>query len=170
MKYFTTTTAASRRTGGCVIVGIYESGKPGKGAADIDKATQGVIRKLVKSGDLSGRLGEARMLVSLPNIRAQRVVVTGLGKREKFGISAFRQAVTAAVAALKDSKARDVVNYLTLEKIAGVEPYYLARYTVESIGSVLYRFTAMKSGRKEPPPTLQRIGLALAGKGDQGWC
>jgi leucyl aminopeptidase len=167
MDYFTTTTVASRRTAGCVIVGIYESGELGKGAADVDKAAQGAIRKLIKAGDLSGRLGEARLLVSLPNIRARRVVVTGLGKREKFGVSAFRQAIATAINALKDSKARDVVNYLTLEDIESGAPYYLARYTVESVGNVLYRFTAMKSGRKEPPPALQRIGLALTDNKDR---
>ena len=167
MNYFTTTTAASRRTAGCVIIGIYESGEPGYGAADVDKAAQGAIRKLVKAGDLSGRLGEARLLVSLPNVRARRVVVTGLGKREKFGVSAFRQAIAAAMTAVKDSKVRDVVNYLTLEEIEGGAPYYLARYTVESVGNVLYRFTSMKSGRKEPQPALERIGLALADNADR---
>jgi len=168
MDHFTTTTAASRRMAGCVIVGIYESGEPGKGAADIDKAAQGAIRDLVKAGDLSGSLGEARMLVALPNVRSRRVVVSGLGKREKFGVAAFRQAVAAAITALKDSKTRDVVNYLALEKVAGTGPYYLARYTVESVGNALYRFTAMKSGRKDPPPAIGRIGLAIADKRDRG--
>ena len=103
----------------------------------------------------------------LPNVRARRVVVTGLGKREKFGVSAFRQAIAAAMTAVKDSKVRDVVNYLTLEEIEGGAPYYLARYTVESVGNVLYRFTSMKSGRKEPQPALERIGLALADNADR---
>ena len=38
MKFFTTTSKASRRVVDCVIVGVYERGKLGGGAADIDAA------------------------------------------------------------------------------------------------------------------------------------
>jgi len=38
MEYFTTTSKASRRAVDCVIVGIYERGKLGAGAIDIDTA------------------------------------------------------------------------------------------------------------------------------------
>ena len=167
MDYFTTTSAASSRSAGCVIVGIYESGEPGAAAAEIDRSAKGALRSLIKSGDLSGRLGDARMLVSLPNVRARRVVVTGLGKREKFGVSEFRAALGAAMAALRDSKPREIVCYLTLEKVGDAGAYYLARYTVESIGTALYRFTAMKSGQKDQPPAVERIGIALAAAADR---
>ena len=167
MNYSTTTTSASRLAAACLVVGIYESGDPGKAAGELDDATDGAIRDLFKRGDISGQLGDARLLLSLPKVRAPRVVVVGLGKRERFGISAFRQAVAAAMMALKGSKAQDIVNYLTLEDVHDTSAYYLARYTVETIGTALYDFSEMKSSRKNKPLPLKKIGVALKSPGER---
>jgi leucyl aminopeptidase len=167
MDYFTTTTAASRRASGCLIVGIYESGKLSVAAGEIDAATGGAMKRLVKRGDLSGELGESRLLCSLDGVRAERIVVAGLGQEEKFGVPEFRQAMGAAVRTIKGSKAQDVVNYLTLEDVMGVSAYYLARYTVESLGSGLYDFEEMKSTRKNVVTPIKKVGVALKDRGDQ---
>ena len=167
MDYFTTTSAASRRASGCLIVGIYESGELGAAAAEIDAATGGAVRRLAKRGDLSGEIGDSRMLCSLEGVRAERVVVAGLGQKEKFGVPEFRQALAAAVRSFKGSKAQDVVNYLTLEDIKGASAYYLARYTVQAIGSGLYEFEEMKSVRKRPVTPIRKIGVAIKNRGDQ---
>ncbi len=167
MNYSTTTTSASRLAAACLIVGVYESGDPGKAARELDDATDGAIRNLFRHGDISGQLGDARLLLALPKVRAPRVVVVGLGKRERFGVSAFRQAVAAAMTTLKGSKAQDVVNYLTLEEVHDTGAYYLARYTVETIGTALYDFSEMKSSRKNKPLPLKKIGLALKSPGER---
>ncbi len=166
MRYFTTTSAASRRAGSCIIVGIYERGRLGEAATDIDKASKGLIRHHIKRGDLTGQLGRTRLLTPVDGIKAQRVLVVGLGKVSSFGISQFRQATDAAINALKSGKVADVANYLTLEDVEGVSPYYLARYCVQTIGDSLYRFNEMKSSRRDPPIALKRISLALRKKGD----
>jgi len=166
MKYSTTTSAASRRAGSCVIVGIYERGKLGKAATDIDKASKGLIRKQIKLGDLNGRLGQCRMLNSIDGVKAQRILVVGLGKINLFGVMQLRQATNAATAVLKSRKIADVTNYLSLENIKGINPYYVARYTVQTIGESLYRFTEMKSSRRNSATSLKRVALALQKRGD----
>ncbi len=166
MKYSTTSSAASRRAGSCIIVGIYDRGKLGEAATDIDKASKGLIRRQIKQGDLSGRLGRSRMLSSIDGVKAQRVLVVGLGKLGSFGVRQFRQATEAAMSALKASKIAEVTNYLTLESIKGVSPYYLARYSVQTAGESVYRFTDMKSSRHSSPISLKRFGLALRKRGD----
>jgi leucyl aminopeptidase len=167
MDYFTTTSAASRRASGCLIVGIYESGKLSAAAAEIDAASNGTIKRLLKRGDLSGELGESRLLGSVENTRADRIVVAGLGRTEKFGVPEFRQAMAAAVRALKGCQTQDVLNYLTLEDAKGTSAYYLARYTVEAIGTGLYDFEEMKSIRKNVKTPIGKIGVALKDRGEQ---
>ncbi|MFQ6004989.1 MAG: leucyl aminopeptidase [Woeseia sp.] len=166
MKYFTTTSAASRRVGSCIIVGIYERGKLGVAATDIDKASRGLIRRHIKRGDLSGKLGRTHLLTSVDDTKAQRVLVVGLGKAGKFAVSQFRQATAAATNALSSSKIADALSYLTLEDVKLTTPYYLARYSVQTVGDCLYRFTEMKSGRRKPAPALKRFGMALQKRGD----
>ncbi len=166
MEFFTTTSAASRRPGDCIVVGVYEKGELGLGAADVDAASKGLITRHVKDGDISGRAGSSLLLPAVPGVRADRVLVVGLGKSAKFGVTQFRQATEKAIRLIKESKVRNVVNYLTLEDVAGSSPYYLARYAVESTGNAVYFFSEMKSGKKRRAPAIKKIGFALKKRGD----
>jgi leucyl aminopeptidase len=166
MDYFTTTSAASRRAAAALIVGVYEQNKLGKAAIEIDAASKGYLRKLLKNGDISGSVGRSSVLRSVPGVRAQRVVTVGLGKASEFGISQFRAATVAAMKALRHHKLGDIISYLTLEDVAGTGPYYLARYTVQSVGDALYRFEAMKSGKRAPVMPLKKLGFAVEKSGD----
>ncbi len=143
MEFFTTTGTASRRAGGCIIVGVYEKGKLGRGAADIDGASKGLIKRHIKDGDVSGRSGTSLLLPAVPGVHSQRVLVVGLGKADKFGVTQFRLANETAINLIKGSKVRDIVNYLTLEDVDGASPYYLARYAIESTGDCFYSFNEM---------------------------
>ena len=166
MKYFTTTSNASRRAVDCVIVGVYERNKLGAGASDIDAASNGHLLKLVKSGDVSSAPGRCTVLTAVPGVKAARVAVVGLGKPAKLNATVYRKAVAAAVAALDGSKTKQVLNTLTLESVEGSSPYYLARHAVEAMGDTLYRFTEMKSGRKKKALTLSAWGSSIAKRGD----
>jgi len=166
MEYFTTTSNAARRAVDCVIVGVYESGKLGAGAADIDTASRGELRRLIKSGDVSTQPDRCVVLTSVAGVRAQRVAVVSLGKVSKFDVRQFRRSVATAIQSISSSKCSQVLNTLTLEKVSSADAYYLARHTVQTIGDVLYRFTEMKSGRKKAGMPLKKIGLAISKSDD----
>jgi leucyl aminopeptidase len=166
MKYFTTTSNASRRAADCIIVGIYNRGKLGVAASEIDTASKGHIQRLIKSGDVSGNPGSVSVLTNVPGVKAARVAIVGLGKDGGLNASSFRKAVAAATRAVSKTKTRQILNCLTLEPVAGSSPYYLARHTVEAISDSLYRFDQMKSGRKKAAMPLNSIGLSIAKRGD----
>ncbi len=166
MKYFTTTSKASGRAADCVIVGVYNRGKLGAGAADIDAASKGVIRDLIKSGDISSEQGRCTVLTQVNGVKAKRVAVAGLGKSGSFDAIAFRKAVAASTRALRDTKTKQILNALTLEPVKACSAYYIARHSVEAISDVLYEFNQMKSGRKKAPMPLASIGHSIAKSGD----
>ena len=166
MKYFTTTSNAARRATDCVIVGIYNRNKLAQGAQQIDAASNGRLRDLIKSGDLSASAGRCTVLTGLSGVRAPRVAVVGLGKASELGAVGYRAAVAAAIRALDGSKTRSILNTLTLEPVDDCDPYYLARHAVEVAGDALYRFTQMKSGRKRKPMALTSFGNSIAKRGD----
>jgi leucyl aminopeptidase len=166
MEYFTTTSAASRRAVDCVIVGIYERGRLGTAAADIDKASGGALKRLLKNGDVSGQFGRCTVLNDLDGVKAPRVVVVGLGKISAFDTGKFRRALGTALRAISQSKCRQVLNALTLEDASGTGPYYLARHTAQTVGDVMYRFTATKSGKKPPLMPLRKVGIAVGSRAD----
>lgn len=160
MELLSTTSAASRIASACVIVGVYENDRIGVAAEVIDTASKGTITRLIQQGDITGKPGTSMMLSAPPGVRAKRVLVVGLGKVSKFDVSQFRKAVATAAAHIKDSKIRDIASYLTLEDVADTNKYYLARYTVETIGNALYRFTESKSGKQSRGSSLKKICIA----------
>ena len=166
MDFYTSTGKVSRRATDCIIVGVYQGNKLGIGAADIDAASNGAIRRHLKSGNISAGLGQCTVLTDVAGVRATRVAVVGLGKSGSFGVAHFRRAVAAAIQSISKSKTRDLLNSLTLERVADADAYYLARHSVQSIGDSLYRFTQMKSGKKRPAMPLKKIGLSIEKRGD----
>jgi leucyl aminopeptidase len=166
MEYFTTTSSAAKRATDCVIVGVYDDGKLSAGAKEIDDASNGELRRLVKSGDVSGKPGRCVLQTNLGGIKSARVAVVGLGKQDGLDTRAFCRAVAAAVGAVSDSKCKDILNTLTLEKVGDNSVYYLARQTVQTVGDVLYRFTQMKSKGGDGRISLSKIGFSVASSGD----
>ncbi len=166
MKYFTTTSKASRRAVDCVVVGVYRRGKLGVAASEINTTSKGHISNLIKSGDVSGDAGRVAVLNNVPGVRASRLVVVGLGKSGGLNASSFRKAVATATRAISNTKTKQILNCLTLEPVANCGIYYLARHSVESISDTLYNFDQMKSGRKKAAMPLNTIGFAIAKRGD----
>lgn len=166
MRYFTTTSKASRRAVDCVIVGIYERGRLGAGASDIDTASKGAIKRLIKSGDLSSQVGSCTVLNDVAGVRSSRVAVVGLGKFGAFSAKHFTAAVSAAVRAVAKTKSKSVLNCLTLESANDAGIYYLARHTAQAVADVSYRYTQTKSGRKPAASNLAQIGIAVATRGE----
>ena len=161
MESFATTSAAHRRTSSCIIVGAFDTGKSGPGIDDINGASGGYIGNMIRGGDISTQPGSVQMLNDVPGVRAKRVLVVGLGRISKFDVAAFRLAVTAAAKTIRSTKIKDVVSYLGTADVNGTSPYYLARYTMESIGASLYSYNETKSGRRPRAPTLKKIGFAV---------
>jgi leucyl aminopeptidase len=91
------------RAAGALALGIFEGeARLGGAAADVDRASGGAIRALLKTGDFAGRWLESVVLYPSRG-KAKRVLLVGLGPRAAFDARRARQ--TAAVAA---RRARDL--------------------------------------------------------------
>ena len=161
MQFHATRSSASALRTACAVVGIYEKGQLSAAARALDGKCGGVIARVVKRGDFSGKLGEVLPIAELPGAPAGRALLVGLGPRKDFGRKPYRKAVTAAVQWLAKCGARDAVLFLAQERVPGVDDYYAARYAVESASLVLYRIPDLKSGKKPPKPKITRLGLAV---------
>src|SRR5205807_4370506 len=69
--------------------------------ADLDQAAGGALGRLAADGELTGKMLEFTLVHFAPGISAQRVVLVGAGKREKFGTAELRRLASAAVRYLK---------------------------------------------------------------------
>jgi leucyl aminopeptidase len=157
------TSAPEKAKAGCVAVGVFEGHKLTREAEAIDRAARGMLRELVKRGDMEGKVGATRVLYRVPGVACERVVLFGLGKEEELGAKAFRETVQAAVRAIADTGAADAVLYVVELAVAGRDHAWKARHAVLAAAETLYRFEAMKSKRAPARPVGDfALGLATA--------
>jgi leucyl aminopeptidase len=160
MDHFVVTASAARHRTDCAIVGIYEKGVLSDAANELDTKLGGLLSRLVKNGDVRGKLGETLLLSDLKNAPCQRIVLVGLGTRDALTRKSYRRALTAATALILKTGAREAVNYLAIEKIANTDAYLSARVTAEVIANALYRIPDLKTAKKPAKPALKRVGVA----------
>ena len=129
----------------CLVAGIFESGTLSATAASIDRASNGYVRTLIRSGDMQGKAGSSRFLYRVPGIKAERVLLVGLGKKESFGAKEYCEAVRNAVSSLNGTGTLDA--WISLAELAVIErnPEWKARHMVLAASEVLYRFEKLKS-------------------------
>jgi leucyl aminopeptidase len=68
---------------------------------DIDKATSGVLARICKSGELTGKTLEMTLIHAPAGLKAARLLLVGAGKRDKFTNATLRKIAGAAVRYLK---------------------------------------------------------------------
>ncbi len=91
---------------------LFEESDPVQGRiAEIDQAANGLLRKLSKSGELTGKTLEMTLIHSPDGLKAARLLLVGAGKREQFNRATLRK---VAGAALRYLKARSVKNFVFL--------------------------------------------------------
>jgi leucyl aminopeptidase len=79
-----------------------EKGTPIEGViAQLDKAAGGTLARLAASGELTGKSLEMTLVHFVPGLAAQRLLLVGAGKREKFDTAELRRLASAALRHLK---------------------------------------------------------------------
>src|SRR5712691_9600419 len=91
---------------------VFEETDPIQGRiAEIDQTAAGLLRKLAKSGELTGKMLEFTLVHSPAGLKAARLLLVGAGKREQFNSVTLRK---IAGAALRYLKSRSVKNFAFL--------------------------------------------------------
>src|SRR5712692_4042067 len=81
---------------------VFEETDPVQGRiAEVDRSAGGLLRKLAKSGELTGKTLEFTLVHSPSGLRAARLLLVGAGKREQFNSATLRKAAGAALRYLK---------------------------------------------------------------------
>jgi len=87
----------SSRHDDIIVAGIFEKSRSLTGAAgEINACTGGMIQKIVRRGDFTGRLYQVMPLYPGRELRAQRVLLVGLGKEKDFTLERLRGACAGA--------------------------------------------------------------------------
>jgi leucyl aminopeptidase len=132
-----------------LVVAVGEGRALGAAAQILDVASNGAISSVLKRGDLAGKVGQTLLLQSLPNLKAERVLLVGSGKETELSDRQLRKLITAVQGVLKGLGGKDAVLALDDLQVKGRDAYSKTRLLVETLADNQYAFEQFKSQKSE---------------------
>jgi len=147
----------------CLVLGVSKAKKPVlmQPGRRIDEAGGKQLSRILSRGDFDAEAGVTQMLYDVTGIKAERVLLLGLGAAQDFNSSVLRGAVKSAIKVLRRSSVRGVDLALLDGDDASSDAYRHARAVIEAIGEALYEYHETKS-EKNKPPQLRKVSLIVA--------
>lgn len=141
-----------------LVIPVGEGGKLGATAKAVDAASGGAIAALLKRGDLAGKPGQTLLAHGVANLKAERVLLVGMGKDAELSDRQLRKLIAAVYGVLKNLAGSDALLALQDVQVKGRDAYGKARLLVESLADAGYQFDRFKS-QKATPGALKKITL-----------
>jgi leucyl aminopeptidase len=160
MQYFVTSDALSSQQTDCVVVAIYDEGELSPSAAQLDEDTQGAVQRVLDTGDISGKAGQTLFLHYLAGISSPRILLVGVGKKDKTTENDFNSATTAMAQALNESGAQTAVCCLAEVEVNERTSAWKIRQATVNTETTLYRYTQTKSDNKPIEKPLLELSFA----------
>lgn len=146
----------------CLVVPLFQEGELLPAATKLDDASERLIGRLIERGDFEAKLGSVQLVPFAPGLSADRLLLVGLGKRDKCGERAFIKALDAAFATVTSRKIADVAVAFTDVPVGERDVAWKCRMIAEAAQRAIYRFDTFKS-EQAPQAQLESITLLLNG-------
>lgn len=150
----------------CIVMGVFEPRRLSPVAEKLDDITGGYLSKLIRRGDLEGKIGQTLLLHDVPNTLCDRILLIGCGRERDLGDAQYRKIVTTAVNTLNEIGAMEAVCYLTELHIKQHDVPWKVRQTVEAAQNALYRFDQLKSKKDTERRPLRKLVLSVPSRRD----
>jgi leucyl aminopeptidase len=148
----------------CVAVGVHDDGELTSEAKVLDLRCREKLSKLVKRGDFTAKPGETWLLTDLDGIKAERVLLVGIGPKVDITRKTWRRAVSVAIAAAARTRITAIALALPRPAAKLLSDERLGRAVAEVTGHALYRVNDLKSGKKPRAHALSRVIVAAPAK------
>ena len=145
MKYTITTGDCADISTDCLVVGVYAGSKLTPSAIAVDQASGGLLKRLVKRGDIEGTSGHTLLVPCEDALRTPRLLVVGLGDANQLDADEFLAVVRSAATALQRTGATNAAVTLAEAKVKQRNLGDRTRIIVEAFSVSHYRFDYLKS-------------------------
>ncbi|MEA3308366.1 MAG: leucyl aminopeptidase [Chloroflexota bacterium] len=160
MKIKLTTGKIEEQESAAIIISLFTGVKELAGTAgNVGRALNGALQALLAGGDFRGKRNEVAVLYPGAALPARRVILVGLGKREKFSLDVIRQAAGTAAQKARALGATQLHTVVHGAGAGGIEPQPAAEAVVEGTLLGLYRFHELKTELKDVRPAVEELTL-----------
>jgi leucyl aminopeptidase len=133
--------------------------KPEDDTFMVDKAMNGAVTELIKSGEITGKYNERTILHSLGRLPAGRIAILGLGKKKNLTTDKLRGAIAETCRRLRDRAVKVVACSTGKHGIAGIDTENTAQAITEGAMLGLYTFHHYMTDTKKLPGSIDRLTI-----------
>lgn len=165
MNFQAKTTHFLNHKTGCLVIPVHESTKLSGHAAELDKASKGLISDLLKRGDIKTDIGATQTLLQPAGCDAERLVLVGAGKsKEAMSPEQFDKIIHRAASAIKSCHSKNAALIIDELAVKDRDDHWKARQSAKILSNSTYLFEQLKSNKKSPFP-LKQVTLLTTDKG-----
>ncbi len=133
-----------------VIVNLFDGvTRPAGATGAVDNALNGAISQLIADNEITGKQGEIAHIHTLGKIPPKRVVIVGLGNREKLNPHAIRDLAAEAARYAQRIGARSAASIAHGAGIGAINPAHSAQAIAEGSILGLYRFNRHQASNND---------------------
>ncbi len=143
--------APSATTTACLVIGIAEDAPLAGPAKAIDESSGGLISRLIESGDIDADREHTTLLHRVDGVAADRVLIVGCGKPEKFDRVRFHKTCMAAGAFLRKHAVVEAHVCLNQMDVPDTDEAWRLRQCVVAFDHANYLYTATKEFKDDSP-------------------
>jgi leucyl aminopeptidase len=149
----------------CLVVGVAEDVPPSGAAAAVDRASDGLLTALLESRDIDANRGHTTLLHRLPGLAAERVLVVGCGKPDKFDRVRFDRVCLAAGKFLRDHAVTEAHVCLHDMSVETLDANWRLQHAAIAFDRANYLYTTTKALKDDSPVPLR--AASFQGEPDQ---
>jgi leucyl aminopeptidase len=145
-----------------LVVGIFSGEALAGAAGDADRATGGLLAKLVERKEITGKKYEIVALLAPPGVAAGQILIVGLGERSAFDAGTAYRAAAAAAKSLASKPRNRIAYYLDAAAAPTLTEAAVAGAMAGGQGQDLYRAEKKRTSPNEllwsggDPPAIER--------------
>ncbi len=148
-----------------IMVTHFEGKKHPEGdLATVDRMLDGAISRLIRQGDIKGKLNEITLIHSLGKLPAARVVITGLGKKRQLSANKVRGAVAETCRWLRQRGVDTIATVAQGAGINGITPENAAQAVTEGALLGLYTFRRYLSKKDKDYREVKKLVITGSSK------
>jgi leucyl aminopeptidase len=147
----------------CLVIGLWTDDAAQSALVEaIDKASGGLLTGLKGANELPAKSGVTVILHQVSGLRAQRLLLVGLGVSKQCDARCFLKAARAAAKAVTDSKSTEVLWALPDAALPACSSTTCLQLSVRALREACYRFDRYRQGDATTVSTVKRVQLVTA--------
>ena len=164
MEYAIKSGSPEKQRSACLVAGVHESRKLTPAARALDDAGDRFLSKLLRRGDMDGKIGQSLLLHNVPGILADRLLLVGCGKQADLDDRKYRKIIANSIKQVKQTGATEAASFLPCLEVRSRDYPWRIQSAVQFTDHELYQFKEFKSKNSEPKKSLRKITLMVPGR------